>query len=43
MITTDDHGWDLRETSKGYLPESDEAFDKKFEEWVARDWSSWLS
>mgnify|MGYP000870768077 CR=1 FL=1 len=43
MSDTEDHRWDLRESRKGYLPESDDAFEKKFEEWQARDWPTWLS
>ena len=43
MNDTDDHRWDLRESSEGYLPESDEAFEKKLEEWAARDWPGGLS
>ncbi|MBP7828046.1 MAG: hypothetical protein BWX84_00302 [Verrucomicrobia bacterium ADurb.Bin118] len=43
MSIADDHRWDLREREDGYLPESDEAFDQKFEEWQERDWPDWLA
>lgn len=42
MTNTDDHSWDLSESAKGNLPESDEAWDRKFEEWQQRDWMDWL-
>ena len=28
---------------EGYLPECDEAFEQKIEEWPARDWPQWLA
>ncbi len=43
MSNTDDHRWDLRESAKGYLLESDDAFERKMEEWPARDWPEWLA
>ena len=43
MNDTNDHRWDLRESGKGNLPASEEAFEKKFEEWAERDWPEWLS
>jgi hypothetical protein len=43
MTNAGDHGWDLHEGDKGYLPECDEAYEKKFEEWQARDWPDWLA
>lgn len=42
MSNTEDHPWDLNEREDGYLPESDEAFEQKMEEWAARDWPAWL-
>lgn len=36
MSNADDHRWDLRAGDDAYLPESDEAFDEKFEEWQMR-------
>ena len=36
MSDTDDHRWDLAESDEGNLPESDEAFEKKIEEWQGR-------
>ena len=43
MSKTEDHRWDLRESDDGYLPECDEAFEQKLEEWEARDWPQWLA
>jgi hypothetical protein len=43
MSKSDDHRWDLNEGKNGNLPESDEAYQKKFEEWKARDWPDWLA
>lgn len=38
-----DHSWDLSESAKGNLPESDEAFELKYEQWAKRDWMTWLA
>ena len=38
-----EHSWDLSESDDGYLPEDDDAFEKKLEEWEQRDWLDWLS
>lgn len=38
-----DSSWDLDEGDKGYSSASDEAFEKKCEEWEARDWTKWLA
>jgi calcium binding protein len=43
MSDTDDHRWDLSQSDKGYLPECDEVWERKFEEWQARDWPDWLA
>jgi len=43
MSNTEDHRWDLSEGEDGNLPESDEAFEQKMEEWAARDWPQWLA
>ena len=43
MKNTDDHRWDLSESDKGYVPECDDAFDHKMEEWQARNWPDWLA
>jgi len=43
MSKRDDHSWDLNERDDGYLPESDEAYDRKLEEWQARNWPDWLA
>ena len=37
-----DTSWDLDEGDKGYSSASDEAFEKKCEEWESRDWMKWL-
>ncbi len=34
MSNMDDHRWDLHD---------DDAFDRKMEEWAARDWPDWLT
>jgi hypothetical protein len=39
----DDHRWDLSDGEKGYLPESDDAYEQKFQEWQARNWPDWLA
>lgn len=33
-----DTSWDLIEPDKGYLPVDDGAFERKYQEWKARDW-----
>ena len=43
MSDDHDHSWDLRQSKRGNLPESDEVFEKKMEEWHRRDWMTWLS
>ncbi|MEK7674704.1 MAG: calcium-binding protein [Verrucomicrobiota bacterium] len=43
MGDTADHRWDLSEDDDGYLPECDEAFEQKMEEWAARHWPQWLA
>ncbi len=43
MKDNHDHSWDLHQSERGNLPESDEAFEKKFVEWHGRDWMTWLS
>jgi hypothetical protein len=43
MNDTDDHRWDLSQSDKGYLPDCDDLYEKKFEEWQARDWADWLA
>ena len=43
MSIIDDHSWDPNDVDDGFLPQSDEAFDRKFEEWAARDWPDWLA
>ena len=41
MNNTDDHLWDV-DDDEDYSAEQDEAFEKKFEEWEARNWMEWL-
>jgi len=43
MSDADDHRWNLRERKDGYLPECEEAFERKFVEWQACDWPDWLA
>ena len=43
MSKIEDHSWDLSEGDDGYLPECDEAWEQKLEEWEARDWPKWLA
>lgn len=37
-----DSSWDLVESKKGNLPQSEEAWDKKYQEWQKRNWMLWL-
>lgn len=37
-----DHSWDLMVSDKGNLPANGATFDRKYEEWMKRDWSRWL-
>ncbi len=43
MNDNHEHSWDLHKSERGNLPESEEAFEKKFEEWQSRDSMGWLS
>jgi len=43
MSQSHDRSWDLHESERGNLPESDDTFEKKMEEWHGRDWMAWLS
>ena len=38
-----DNSWNLSESEKGNLPESEEAFDRKCKECQRRSWESWLN
>ncbi len=38
-----DSSWDPRESEKGNLPASDEAYEQKYGKWVKRDWMDWLA
>jgi len=42
MSNTDDHRWDLCQGDKGHVPECEDAFEKKLEEWETRNWMDWL-
>jgi hypothetical protein len=37
-----DSSWDLEERDDGNLPQSEDAFDKKYAEWEKRKWLKWL-
>ena len=37
-----DSSWNLIRSKKGNLPRSEEALDKKYQEWKKRDWKKWL-
>ena len=37
-----DSSWDLVESKRGNLSKSEEAWDKKYQEWMKRDWMKWL-
>jgi len=43
MDNAADHRWDLHEGDDGNVPESDEAYEQKFNEWEAREWPDWLA
>lgn len=43
MNNHDDHRWDLSESDKGNLPESDAVFEEKFAVCPARNWPDWLA
>ncbi len=38
-----DKSWNLTKSEKGYLPESEEAYDRIYKEWQQRSWESWLN
>jgi len=38
-----DHSWDLIQSEKGNLPQCNDAWEKKYDEWVGRDWLKWLN
>ena len=38
-----DSSWDLIEGDHGNLPENEEAYDRKYEEWLLRSWDTWLN
>ncbi len=38
-----DPSWDLVRSSRGNLPSSEEAYDKKYQEWKTRNWARWLN
>ena len=42
MDNNDDYSWDLRKSTAGNLPISEEAHDRKYHEWEKRDWMIWL-
>ena len=38
-----DTSWDLDESENGNLPESEEGFERKYQEWQQRHWETWLN
>lgn len=42
LLSKDDHSWDLVKSNKGNLPTNAATFDRKYEEWMKRDWLCWL-
>lgn len=42
FLSDDDHAWDLVKSDKGNQPINGATFDRKYEEWMKRDWSRWL-
>ncbi|MDY6990936.1 MAG: hypothetical protein SWQ30_23080, partial [Thermodesulfobacteriota bacterium] len=39
-----DTSWDLSEIhAEGNVPENEEAFDRKYQEWQERSWETWLN
>lgn len=38
-----DSSWDLIQSEKGNLPQSEEAWEKKSKEWASRNWLKWLN
>lgn len=42
MKKTYDSSWNLIRSGRGNLPKSEEALDKKYQEWGKRDWMKWL-
>ena len=37
-----DTSWDLIESDKGNLPDDEDAYERKYQEWMERDWIPWL-
>lgn len=42
MDSSHDSSWDLRESEEGNLPYDDNAFERKYDEWLERDRMDWL-
>ena len=37
-----DTSWDLIESDEGNLPDDEDAYERKYQEWMERDWIPWL-
>ena len=42
MTENYDTSWDLIESDKGNLPDDEYAYERKYQEWMERDWIPWL-
>ena len=42
MTENYDTSWDLIESEKGNLSDDEDAYDRKYQEWMVRDWIPWL-
>lgn len=42
MTENYDTSWDLIESNKGNLPDDEDAYERKYQEWMERDWMPWL-
>jgi len=42
MTENYDTSWDLIESNKGNLPDDEDAFERKYQEWKIRNWPLWL-
>ena len=42
MTENYDTSWDLIESNKDNLPDDEDAYERKYQEWMERDWIPWL-
>ncbi len=42
MTENYDTSWDLIESDEGNLPDDEDAYERKYQEWMERDWIPWL-